>query len=60
MFYLCIENVTNFFPQIIDNIPESLEFTDEDRTILSDFLFNKERNVLVFQEFCYILNSISK
>lgn len=60
MLYLCIENVTNLFPQIIDNLPESLEFTDEDRTILADFLFNKKRNGFVFQEFCYILNSISK
>jgi hypothetical protein len=60
MFYLCIENATNVFPQIIDNLPECLEFTDEDRTILEDFLFNKERNLIVFQEFCYILNSILK
>jgi len=60
MFYLCIENVANSFSQIIDNLPVNLEFTDEDRTILADFLFNKERNKLVFQEFWYILNSISK
>ncbi len=60
MFYLCIENVANFFSQIIVNIPENLEFTEEDRTFLAEFLFNKERNILVFQEFCYILNSISK
>ena len=60
MFYLCIENVTVSFPQIVNNIPDNLEFTEEDRTILAEFLFNKQRNVLVFQEFCYILNSISK
>jgi len=60
IFYLCIEYVANSFNRIIENLPESLEFTNKDRTILSDFLFNKERNVLVFQEFCYILNSILK
>jgi hypothetical protein len=60
MFYLCIQNVEDNFSKIVDNTPENLGFSEEDRTILAEFLFNKERNVLVFQEFCYILNSISK
>jgi hypothetical protein len=57
MFYLCIQNVQENFSLIIKNIPDNLGFSKEDRTILAEFLFNKERNVLVFQEFCYILNS---
>ena len=31
MFYLCIENSEHFFSQIVSNIPEYLEFTDEDK-----------------------------
>jgi len=59
MFYLCIEFVQSAYPQIIKNIPENLGFTNEDNTILADFLFNKERNISVFKEFCYIINLIS-
>jgi hypothetical protein len=58
MFYLCIDNTKPFFSQIVSNIPDSLEFTIDDKLILSDFLFNRERNSLVWQEFDYILNSI--
>ena len=60
MFYLCIENAKLFFPQIVSNIPVNLEFTNEDKSKLSEFLFNKERNILVWQEFIYIANSILK
>lgn len=60
MFYLCIQNIEDNFSKIVDNIPENLDFSEDDKTILAEFLFNKERNVLVFQEYCYILNSISK
>lgn len=60
MFYLCIEKVNVSFLQISNNIPDNLEFTEEDKTFLAEFLFNKQRNATVFQEFCYILNSISK
>jgi len=60
MFYLCIENAKLFFPRIVSNIPENLEFTDNDKLKLSEFLFNKDRNILVWQEFIYIINSILK
>jgi hypothetical protein len=60
MFYLCIDFALAAFPQIINNIPKNLGFTEEDKTILADFLFSKERNVSVFKEFCYIINLISQ
>ena len=60
MFYLCIENAKLFFTKIVSNIPDSLEFTDEDKLNLYNFLFSKERNIQVWQEFNYIMNSILK
>jgi hypothetical protein len=60
IFYLCIDLTLAEFPKIINNIPKNLGFTEEYKTILAEFLFNKERNVSVFKEFCYIINLISQ
>lgn len=59
-FYLCIQLVEKYFPDIIKNIPASLDFSNSDASTLSNFLFNKERNKQVFEQFCYIVNLISK
>lgn len=60
MFYICIENAESFFSKNIDILSDNLAFTDEDKTFLSSFLFNKRRNRLVWEEFIYIINTITQ
>lgn len=60
MFYICIENAESFFLQNIDILTDNLAFTDEDKTFLLSFLFNKRRNRLVWEEFIYIINTITQ
>ena len=54
-FYLCVENCKKEFSNIVANIPPSWGFTEEHNSKLFNFLFNDERNKLVFNEFEYQL-----
>jgi hypothetical protein len=60
MFYLCIENAKNNYCKIADNVPVNLNFADNDEAFLSKFLFNKERNIAVLEEFFYIISTLKK
>jgi hypothetical protein len=60
MFYLCIAKCEGNFQEIYDKIPEQLGFSDMKSEKLKTFLFNKERNKKVFDQFTYIINNISK
>lgn len=60
MFYLCIAKCEGNYHEIYDKIPEQLGFSDVKSKKLKTFLFNKERNKKVFDQFTYIINNISK
>lgn len=54
-FYLCVQNCKQEYANIVANIPPSWGFTAEHQTKLYDFLFDDERNKLVYNEFEYKL-----
>jgi hypothetical protein len=54
-FYLCVQNCKQEYANIVANIPISWGFTAEHQTKLYDFLFDDERNKLVYDEFEYKL-----
>jgi len=60
MFYICIENVKALFSRPTSNVADNLIFTTRDKTFLSNFLFNNERNRSVLNNFFHIINSIKK
>jgi hypothetical protein len=60
MLYLCITKSEESFHQICDGIPPELDFSDIKMEKLNAFLFNKERNKKVFEQFSYIINNIRK
>lgn len=51
-FYFCIDQSQKHYDEIAQNIPEGLGFSAELKDALAEFLFNSERNKLVFTEFC--------
>ncbi len=50
-FYFCIEKSKENFNTIVENIPESLGFTEDLQNLLYDFLFNEKRNKQVLLKF---------
>lgn len=58
-FYLCVKTTKASFPQICSSLPKELALTSEEISKLYDFLFNKERNKNVFDQFSYIISSIN-
>lgn len=54
-FYLRVQSCKQEYANIVANIPPSWGFTAEHRTKLYDFLFDDERNKLVYNEFEYKL-----
>jgi hypothetical protein len=50
-FYFCISECENNFINIVEQIPDELGLSKELVVSLQEFLFNKERNKAVFQEF---------
>lgn len=54
-FYLCLQNCKQEYANVVANIPPSWGFTADHQTKLYDFLFDDERNKLVYNEFEYKL-----
>ncbi len=50
-FYFCIEKCERYFDEICDKIPKPLGFDLRLQNIMRNFLFDKERNKQVFNEF---------
>jgi len=59
-FYLCIHNTEENLPLILQNIPKEYSLSSQEVDDLKSFLFNKNRNQAVFEEFVYILEKIKK
>lgn len=59
-FYLCVENVNKNFDKIISKIPVNYSLTAEEIKMLKSFLFDKDRNKIVFDTLLYIINDIKK
>lgn len=57
-FYLCTSATEKSFLQICDNLPIEFRLSDEEKDKLAIFLFNKERNKKVFEQFSYIVSNI--
>jgi hypothetical protein len=50
-YYLCIENCKQNFDEVVRFIPYELRFDSTLSKYIRDFLFNEERNKMVFSEF---------
>jgi hypothetical protein len=55
-FYICIEKCSQYFDLIVQNIPQDLGFDNTFQMKIRNFLFNEERNKVVFDEFITRLN----
>jgi hypothetical protein len=59
-FYLCIEQCKIKFPEISQLFPPEIQIDQTNEEALGHFLFNEDRNTLVFQLFCSIIKDIKK
>lgn len=50
-FYFCLANCQQNFLNIVNNIPTEIGFSELLQSQVYDFIFNEERNKLVFEEF---------
>lgn len=50
-FYLCISKCKRYFSDITNMLPPEWGFSEDLKTILSNYLFNDERNKAVFTEY---------
>jgi hypothetical protein len=57
-FYLCISKSKESFQQICNTLPEGFKLNISVQEKLYHFLFNENRNRMVFEQFRYIINSI--
>jgi len=60
MFYICISKTEENFEHIVNKIPSEFGLTHSETINLRRFLFNEERNKIVFEQFCYIISNIKK
>lgn len=57
-FYLCVFNSKENINQIFESIPAEFTLNQDEQDKIEGFLFSKERNKIVFDQFKYIISSI--